>query len=276
MNIPCPIKVDCPGTDFPITNYSSEGAELGPTYFSLVFPPFNPPPPTIDGPFTRPGCLSLCESQVSQEEADLCALRQLLECLIDDHPLSFSAEAWCTSQCVDGTFFNRRVSAGTFVADTQEMADTLARNYACEKAPLEQSCLSNIPVCLCLGVLYAVTITLAGGTPVSIAVVGGALPPGITLVGAVLSGTPTVGGNYSFTVRAYLANGSYAEKTYTLRVFQILPSITALPDYTIGVPYSYQLTAVGGSGNYSWSLQTGTLPAGLALDPTGLIHGTPT
>ncbi|WP_433052726.1 VWD domain-containing protein [Dactylosporangium sp. CS-033363] len=49
---------------------------------------------------------------------------------------------------------------------------------------------------------------------------------------------------------------------------------TALPDAQVGVAYSYQLAASGGSTPYVW---TGAgLPAGLRVDEHGLITGTPT
>jgi hypothetical protein len=51
---------------------------------------------------------------------------------------------------------------------------------------------------------------------------------------------------------------------------------TTLPDYYVGVPYSFQLQASGGSGNYAWQQVSGTLPAGLVLELDGTIHGTPT
>jgi len=51
---------------------------------------------------------------------------------------------------------------------------------------------------------------------------------------------------------------------------------TSLPGVTIGVPYSQQLVATGGVLPYVWSLDSGTLPAGLSLSSSGLISGTPT
>ncbi|HEY2327305.1 MAG TPA: G1 family glutamic endopeptidase [Gaiellaceae bacterium] len=52
-------------------------------------------------------------------------------------------------------------------------------------------------------------------------------------------------------------------------------STASLPEGTLGAAYSAQLAATGGKPPYSWSLAGGTLPAGVALDPTGLLSGTP-
>jgi hypothetical protein len=50
---------------------------------------------------------------------------------------------------------------------------------------------------------------------------------------------------------------------------------TSLPAGTVGGAYSTQLAASGGNAPYIWVLASGQLPAGLSLDPTGLIQGTP-
>lgn len=41
-------------------------------------------------------------------------------------------------------------------------------------------------------------------------------------------------------------------------------------------PYSHQLSGYGGSGSYTWSIWSGSLPPGLSLSSSGLISGTPT
>jgi Putative Ig domain len=52
---------------------------------------------------------------------------------------------------------------------------------------------------------------------------------------------------------------------------------TTLPDAQVGVAYSSTLTASGGKAPYTWSLMSGTLPAGLSLNPaTGAVSGTAT
>ena len=59
-----------------------------------------------------------------------------------------------------------------------------------------------------------------------------------------------------------------------------LPAIAittaALPDGTNGTAYSAQLQATGGSGGYTWSLVSGSVPSGTSLSSFGLLAGTPT
>jgi hypothetical protein len=49
----------------------------------------------------------------------------------------------------------------------------------------------------------------------------------------------------------------------------------SLPGGPTGTTYNTQLTAAGGAGSYTWSVTSGSLPAGLKLNPlTGAITGT--
>lgn len=49
-----------------------------------------------------------------------------------------------------------------------------------------------------------------------------------------------------------------------------------IPPGSVSTPYSHQMSAYGGSGSYTWSIWSGSLPAGLSLSSTGVISGTPT
>lgn len=75
-----------------------------------------------------------------------------------------------------------------------------------------------------LGVFYSQTLTASGGTPpYTFTVSSGALPPGLTLstttgTTAVISGTPTTNGLFSFTVTATDANGCPGSRTYSLQL----------------------------------------------------------
>jgi Flp pilus assembly secretin CpaC len=58
---------------------------------------------------------------------------------------------------------------------------------------------------------------------------------------------------------------------------QLAIRTTSLPDGVLNTAYSATLQSTGGTGAITWSLATGTLPTGLALNAsTGAITGTPT
>jgi hypothetical protein len=74
-------------------------------------------------------------------------------------------------------------------------------------------------------------------------------------------------------------NGEAPEETFPMTAGSAptLEAGASAPAGQVGVPYTGQLTAAGGSGAYSWSVSSGALPVGLSLDTnTGVIAGTPT
>lgn len=132
---------------------------------------------------------------------------------------------------------------------------------------------------------YSQTVTSTGGTaPYTFAVIAGALPAGITLSsGGVLSGTPTAGGTFSFTVTATDSStgaGPYSGSrayTWTVNAPAVSLSPASLPAPTAGSAYSQTFTAGGGVAPYAFSVSAGALPAGLSLNAsTGVLSGTPT
>lgn len=72
--------------------------------------------------------------------------------------------------------------------------------------------------------------------------------------------------------------GGGTSNAMTLTVTSSLTITTSspLPSAVVGSPYSQTLAAAGGLSPYSWSITTGSLPAGLALAPsTGVLSGSP-
>jgi hypothetical protein len=56
----------------------------------------------------------------------------------------------------------------------------------------------------------------------------------------------------------------------------LIVATLAAPNGQLGTAYSLQLQAVGGTAPYTWTLDSGSLPPGLGISPSGLITGTPT
>ncbi|WP_369944859.1 putative Ig domain-containing protein [Xanthomonas medicagonis] len=131
-----------------------------------------------------------------------------------------------------------------------------------------------------VGSAYSQTLSASGGTaPYSYTLSAGALPAGLTLTtGGALSGTPTVAGNFAFTVSVTDAGGFGATQAYTLAIAS--PTLTiappTLPAGVAGTAYSQTLSASGGTAPYSYALSAGALPAGLTLTTGGVLSGTPT
>ncbi|MGE5715335.1 MAG: beta strand repeat-containing protein [Acidobacteriota bacterium] len=131
------------------------------------------------------------------------------------------------------------------------------------------------------GTAFSQMFTHGGGVPpVTFSLATGALPTGLTLSAAgVLSGTPTQTGTFPITVKATDANGC----TGTGAVYPLVVSCQTItvtdPATTTGTAntaFSQTFTQSGGIGTVTFSLASGTLPAGLNLAANGTLSGTPT
>jgi uncharacterized repeat protein (TIGR01451 family) len=134
----------------------------------------------------------------------------------------------------------------------------------------------------------ATQLTATGGTgPYTWSVVIGSLPPDFVLTSSgILEGDTfevQAPGTYTFTVQVTDAGGLTATQQLSQTVY-LFPTITStsLPDATADVPYSAQLTAIGGVPPLSFGLWphpspgSGPLPPGLTVSSDGTVSGTPT
>jgi hypothetical protein len=115
------------------------------------------------------------------------------------------------------------------------------------------------------------------GLPYQFRILSGALPPGLSLQkDGSLGGNPTHAGSWSFWVELSdqdPPSASWCTPKKSERQF-LVP--VAPPTAKVGEPYSVPAGAAG-EGAQTWSLASGTLPQGLALDSaTGVLSGTPT
>lgn len=129
-----------------------------------------------------------------------------------------------------------------------------------------------------VGFAYPQTFSVLGGTPqLTFDLLDGTIPAGLTFspLGR-LTGTVMEVGSSTFTVEVTDANGATATKQYTV-VVNALPQIStaAARDCTTGMQYVEDLANTGGTGPFSWTLTSGSLPASTTIVPaTGLISGT--
>ena len=138
-----------------------------------------------------------------------------------------------------------------------------------------------------VGQAYDQTLQATGGVGTRTwTLAGGSLPAMLSLSPAgVISGNPTTAGTSNFTVRVTDTLGQTDTQDLSIVINAAAPppnppdiTTTSLPDGTLNVAYGpTTLQATGGTAPLTWSISTGTLPAGLNLDaPTGVISGTPT
>jgi hypothetical protein len=129
------------------------------------------------------------------------------------------------------------------------------------------------------GSTYSASLSASGGTPPYFwTVQGGQLPIGLRLqTDGTLTGTPQGAGTYGFTASIVDSANQSASRSFTLRVLPgIAVTSTVLPNATVSVPYSQQLTASGGTAPYTWEVNSFTIPPGFSLTPQGVLSGTAT
>lgn len=112
-----------------------------------------------------------------------------------------------------------------------------------------------------------------------------ALPPGLTLSGNVISGVPTYPNNNFGLINFIVVDSETPVQNFAQQQGEILENLPTvltilsgpLPQGSVGASYSQMLVATAGTPPYTWSISGGSLPAGLAINPTtGAITGTPT
>ena len=133
-----------------------------------------------------------------------------------------------------------------------------------------------------VGTPYSSTVPVTGGTgPYTCSVVSGSLPAGLAFTsGCTVTGTPTVAGTSTPTIRA--TDSSNPQLTTTRPVSITITAATATlaiaspPAATVNKAYTGTIPVTGGTGPYTCQLTSGTLPTGLALNNNCQVTGTPT
>jgi hypothetical protein len=131
-----------------------------------------------------------------------------------------------------------------------------------------------------VNVPYSGPIGITGGTgPYTCTLVTGPLPPGLSLSGCTIIGTPTTPGTTPITVKVTDSSNPKATSTgpVTIVINQATPTLTlsSPPAATVDTPYTGAIGVSGGTGPYTCHLNSGTVPPGLTLTNCTLT-GTPT
>jgi len=127
-----------------------------------------------------------------------------------------------------------------------------------------------------IGTPYNLALNAVGGTgPYTFSAIT-ALPPGLGLAGATLTGTPTIAGVYGITIQVIDSEGATATATVTVAfnppgLSILTPAL--LPGAVSGDAYAVTFAATGGEGAMTWSASG--VPAGLTLSTSGILSGTP-
>jgi hypothetical protein len=143
---------------------------------------------------------------------------------------------------------------------------------------------TSLPTGVASTIYPVATLQATGGiSPYTWSVTTGSLPAGLILNSATgaISGTPTASGTVNFTVTVTDSETPTAKTATANLNITVSPALTvttaSLPAGVIGTSYSQTLSATGGVTPYTWTISSGSLPAGLSLNATtGAITGNPT
>ena len=121
------------------------------------------------------------------------------------------------------------------------------------------------------GVLYSATLTATGVGAITWTVISQSLPPGLTLSGNTISGTPTTNCCYtSFTVRATDSIGQTSAKMIAINVQSpLVITTTTLPESAVMESGAFCLGSLNGTGTRTWTVVASSPAPGIALQANG-------
>jgi hypothetical protein len=178
------------------------------------------------------------------------------------------------------------VSLTATVADTENPVQSKSVSLSIAVVPATLTITSSALPAGTQNANYSSGLQAVGGTaPYTWSITSGALPAGLNLntTTGQISGTPTASGNVTLGVAVKDAGSPAQTATATIPLSIVAAgtpltiTTTALPGGVPNTNYNATLNATGGSGTYTWTVTSGSLPAGLNLAAsTGIISGQPT
>jgi hypothetical protein len=299
MICPCKSRIACAGDDNPFTGFNTDASDCC-TRIGVQYG-VGGQLPALGSNWVNSNCVAFADA-CDQDTADSLALSGYFHCValnnrtppafdfVDppDVPTPWDVDVFgntpqtCTALCPDGLLFSFTVRADQFFALSQIEADNMAHSFACRQLAINQVCMGSlIPTECCLNQTYSAFISATGTfSPFVFTVVSGSIPSGMLLTtvsssAVKLAGNPNMAGTFRFSLKATDSHGNFMVKAYSLNVISI--STGAIPTATVGTPYSFYFSLAGTlAAPATWSIVSGSLPAGLSMDTSGNITGTPT
>ena len=244
---------------------------------------------------------SLASNELSAEKSTLpaglvtAAQNLIAQKLIDGESVALAARYDKSTQLISGLPADLRTAINT-VGKWEIKADgnpfiapiLTAQVYAVTGASIETQPLNSLNVCQGSGTAFTVVASNLCTYQWKVSTDAGTIYNNVTNTG-VYSGATTATltissvtglNNYKYMVEIY-GRGTAAINSTPATLTLVNPTIVftpTLPDATLNTAYSQTLAvSSGGSGTFTYSLASGTLPTGLTLTPaTGVISGTPT
>ncbi len=169
----------------------------------------------------------------------------------------------------------------TATATLLDTGDTSEFSAACGVVSLGPSALKTATASLPYTQQLTASMAIPGGSGFTFALAPGSqLPAGLSLsTGGLITGTPTVVGDFSFTVVATEITAGHdpcsGSRKFSLSVVcpTILITPATLPAGVKGQSYTVKLTPSAGVPPFDFQLKSGNLPQGLTLASDGTISG---
>lgn len=156
----------------------------------------------------------------------------------------------------------------------------MVSRYSCGSSPAPLEITTESVPDWTAGFPYSEQLTATGGTgnKMWLDKYDDLLGSGLSVsIDGLLSGTPLEGGSLSFTAQVTDEESETDEQIFGFTINSALSITTSsLPDWTMGIAYSQQLDATGGTGTKTWIDKNNDLGGtGLTISSAGLLSGTP-